>query len=72
MFTLPIPHFDATVTLHNQIAAAAAEAEQIAAAFELPEAVKFQRARRLIRDALTESGIAPRIEELVAHLLDEQ
>ncbi len=71
MFTLPIPRFDATVKLHNDIAAAAAEAERIAAAFELPEAVKFQRARKLIRDALTESGIAPHIDELVARLLDE-
>jgi hypothetical protein len=33
--------------------------------------VKFQRARKLIRDALTESGIAPHIDELVARLLDQ-
>lgn len=71
MFTLPIPRFDATVGLHNELAAAAAEAERIAAAFELPETVKFQRARKLIRDALTESGIAACIDELVARLLDE-
>lgn len=71
MFTLPIPRFDATVGLHNELAAAAAEAERIVAAFELPETVKFQRARKLIRDALTESGIAARIDELVARLLDE-
>jgi hypothetical protein len=66
-----VPRFDATVKLHNDIAAAAAEAERIAAAFELPESVKFQRARKLIRDALTESGIAPHIDELVARLLDQ-
>ncbi len=71
IFTLPIPRFDATVALHNELAAAAAEAERIAAAFELPETVKFQRARRLIRDALTESGVAPQIDNLVARLLDE-
>lgn len=71
MFTLPIPRFDAAVVLHNDLAAAAAQAEQIAAAFELPATVKFQRARKLIRDALTESGVAPRINELVARLLDE-
>jgi len=70
MFTLPIPRFDPSQPLHNELAAAAAEAERIAAAFELPEAVKFQRARRLIRDALTETGIAPHIDELVARLLD--
>jgi len=71
MFTLPIPLFDPSVPLHNELAAAAAEAERVAAAFELPETVKFQRARKLIRDALTESGIAPHIDELVAQLLDQ-
>jgi hypothetical protein len=32
--------------------------------------VKFQRAGKLIRDALTESGIARHIDELAARLLD--
>jgi hypothetical protein len=36
----------------------------------LPEAVKFQRARKIVRDALTEAGIAPRIDASVARLLD--
>ena len=71
MFTLPIPRFDAAVALHNDLAAAASEAERIASAFELPPIVKFQRARKLIRDALTESGIAQHIDELVARLLDD-
>jgi hypothetical protein len=71
MFTLPIPRFDASQQLHNDLAAAAAEAERIATAFELPESVKFQRARKLIRDALTESGIARHVDELVARLLDQ-
>jgi hypothetical protein len=71
MFNLPIPRFDPSESLHNELAAAAGEAEKIAAAFELPETVKFQRARKLIRDALTESGIAPHIDELVARLLDQ-
>ncbi|MGH8638042.1 MAG: N-6 DNA methylase, partial [Burkholderiales bacterium] len=71
MFTLPIPRFDPSQSLHNDLAAAAAEAERIASAFELPETVKFQRARKLIRDALTESGIAPHIDHLVARLLDQ-
>lgn len=70
MFTLPIPRFDATVLLHNDLAAAAAEAERLATAFGLPETVKFQRARRLIRDALAEAGIATQIDRLVAQLLD--
>jgi hypothetical protein len=71
MFNLPIPQFDASESSHSDLAAAAAEAERIAAAVELPETVKFQRARKLIRDALTDSGIAPHIDELVARLLDQ-
>ncbi len=71
IFTLPIPRFDSSQRLRNDLAAAATEAERIAAAFELPETVKFQRARKLIRDALTESGIAPHIDQLVARLLDQ-
>jgi hypothetical protein len=70
MFNLPIPRFDPSEPLHNDLAAAAAEAERIGGAFELPETVKFQRARKLIREALTESGIAPHIDDLVAQLLD--
>ncbi|MFA6267763.1 MAG: N-6 DNA methylase [Pseudolabrys sp.] len=71
MFTLPVPRFDASVVLHNELAAAAAEAERLAVAFELPEGVKFQRARKLIRGALIDSGVAQRIDQLVARLLDE-
>lgn len=71
MFNLPIPRFDASLPLHGELAGAAAEAERIAGAFIFPESVKFQRARKLIRDALTEAGVAPRIDALVARLLDE-
>jgi hypothetical protein len=70
MFTLPIPRFDPTVSLHAELAAAAADAEALAATVVLPEGVKFQRARKLVRDALAEAGIAQRIDALVARLLD--
>jgi hypothetical protein len=70
MFTLPIPRYDEKIALHREIAAAAREAEKIAAAVELPDAVKFQRARKLVRDALAETGVASRIDSLVAKLLD--
>lgn len=70
MFTLPIPRFDPKAKLHRSLASAARAAEKAAAAVVLPENVKFQRARRLVRDALTEAGIAPRIDALVAQLLD--
>lgn len=69
MFNLPIPRFDAKTNLHVKIADAAAEAEKIAADVTLPERVKFQRARGLVRAALAEAGVAQRIDKLVATLL---
>ncbi|MGH6838016.1 MAG: N-6 DNA methylase [Methylocella sp.] len=70
IFNLPIPRFDAGNRLHNAVAEAAREAETIAAAVPLPENIKFQRARGLVRAALTEAGVAQRIDALVASLLD--
>lgn len=70
IFNLPIPRFDASNKLHIDIAEASREAEGIAAVVPLPENIKFQRARGLIRTALTEAGVAQRIDMLVAKLLD--
>ncbi|MGA2044204.1 MAG: hypothetical protein ABSG83_12640, partial [Roseiarcus sp.] len=70
VFNLPIPRFDPKHKVHAALAKAAAEAEAVAAAVELPESVKFQRARGLVRAALVEAGIAQRIDALVAKLLD--
>jgi hypothetical protein len=56
--------------LHLALAEAAARAEKIAAAVELPEGVKFQRARGLIRAALTDAGASQQIDGLVAQLID--
>ena len=70
MFNLPIPRFDPKSKLHRDLAADAEKAETIAAAVALPEGVKFQRARRMVRDALGEAGLSERIDALVARLLD--
>ncbi|MGO9743742.1 MAG: N-6 DNA methylase [Roseiarcus sp.] len=70
MFNLPIPRFDAKLALHRELAASAEEAEGVAAAVPLPEGVKFQRARALVRAALADAGLAARIDALVARLLD--
>jgi hypothetical protein len=69
VFTLPIPLFDSKSALHRDLAAAAAEAERLAALVEIPDGVKFQRARKLVRDALIQAGIAPKIDKLVTRLL---
>jgi hypothetical protein len=71
VFSLPIPRFDSTTVLHTDLSEVAREAEAFAATVVLAEGVKFQRARKVIRDALIAEGIAPRIEALVARLLDE-
>ncbi len=70
VFNLPIPRFDAKNTLHRKLADAGARAEAAAKLVELVEGEKFQRARKRVRDALTEHGIAPEIDELVEKLLD--
>ena len=70
MFNLPIPRFDAKIALHCDLATAAEEAEKVAAAVSLPEGVKFQRARRMVRDALASARVSARTDALVAKLLD--
>lgn len=70
IFNLPIPRFDSTNALHRELASYAARAEKIAAEIELPEGIKFQRARKVVRSALVDAKISPRIDKLVANLLD--
>jgi predicted RNA methylase len=72
VFTLPIPRFDPAASLHADLANAVREAETIAAAVSLPAAFKFQRARKMVRDALTDTGLSSRIDGLVARLLGGQ
>ena len=69
IFNLPIPRFDKAKALHRDLAAAAGEAETLAANVPLPEGVKFQRARKLVRDALADAGISQKIDKLVNRLL---
>jgi SAM-dependent methyltransferase len=70
IFTLPIPIFDPKSKLHLSLCQAALESEKLAAQIELPDGVKFQRARKLVRDALKAAGISKKIDELVVRLLD--
>lgn len=70
MFNLPIPRFNGKVALHRQLAEAGAEAERFASTVELPEGVRFQRVRGLVRAALAEAGISSKINGLVEKLLD--
>jgi methylase of polypeptide subunit release factors len=69
VWTLPIPEFDAAEALHVDLATAALQAAEVAARVELPEAAHFTTKRRLIRQALSEEGVAETIERLVDALL---
>jgi hypothetical protein len=62
IFSLPIPRFDAAAGLHQELAATAADAENLATAVDLPDKVGFVRARKLIRNALAQGGISERID----------
>lgn len=68
VWELPIPDFDPDLTLHQELAAAGAEAEDVARTVALPGG-DYRRKRRAVRDALAETGLAARMEALVATLL---
>jgi hypothetical protein len=70
MFTLPIPRFDAKSKWHVQLAKLGKDAERCAGTVLIPEGEGFQRARRRIREALAEAGVAKKIDAAVRQLLD--
>ncbi|MBR0653930.1 N-6 DNA methylase [Roseomonas arctica] len=69
VWTLPIPEFDESDTLHRDLAAAAERAEQVAAQVPLEGHRHFTAKRRAIRAALIADGIAAEMEALVDALL---
>ena len=69
MWTLPIAEFDPANPLHAAIAAAGRRAEAVAATVPLKEGVYFITARRQIRQALADDGVAGKIDQLVKALL---
>ena len=69
IWELRVPEYDRKIPLHRALAAAAVEAEAVAAQAELTEGAYFTTHRRAIRDALKASGIAAKIDALVERLL---
>ena len=67
---MSIPRFDSKVFLHAELARTAGEAERVAKTVPLTNSIRFQRARKLVRDALIAARITARIEELVEQLLN--
>ncbi len=69
-FELPIPLFNVNDPLHRELAAAAERAAEVAAGVPLKEGTHFVTARKHIRTALHDHGIAREIDDLVARLLE--
>lgn len=69
ILSLPIPTFDNTNKLHKALSTAAAHAEKVASAVQLEEGIHFITARKKIRAALDEDGVASKIDKLVAEVL---
>ena len=67
-----IPEFNASHSLHQDLAAEGARAEKVAAQVELLEGAHFLGVRRLVRMALHKDGVADRIEKFVVRLLAKQ
>ena len=69
LFAIPFPAFDESDDVHARLAALAERAEQVAAAVTVDDAWQFQKARREVRDALRDDGIAKELDEAVNELL---
>ncbi len=69
MFTLPIPRFEPLNELHRTLASLGAKAEALSAQVVLDEGVKFQRARKLVRNALIEDGVSEEMDNAIRELL---
>jgi hypothetical protein len=70
VFAFPFPEFNRDYEIHLRLANLGARAERIASTVMLDDGWQFQKARRIIREALREEGVARDIdlavEELVA------
>jgi hypothetical protein len=69
VFAVPFPLFDSGSNVHMSLAELGARAEIAAAGVEDIAGAGFQKARRLVRDALRADCVAEAIEKLVQELL---
>lgn len=69
VFAVAFPLFDPSVELHQELVALAGRAEAVAESMEFDLTRQFQRARRAIREALREEGIAAELDRAVNALL---
>ena len=71
VFALPFPIFDRDREAHQTLAELARVAEDVAGAVAIDPRWQFQKARRAVRDALREHGVAGQINAAVGELLIE-
>jgi hypothetical protein len=69
VFAAGFPLFDPEVDLHQELTRLAGRAESIVGSLEFDLSRQFQHARRAVRDALREDGVAAEIDIAVANLL---
>ncbi len=69
VWNAPIPTFDETIDLHRQIVALADRSQSVASDVELAPELGFQRARKVIREALAADGVLSELDRHVRQLL---
>jgi hypothetical protein len=69
VFALPFPVFDAEDALHIRIAELGRQAEELTTTLDLDAHGQFQKARRVVREALEDSEISTQIDRAVAELV---
>jgi hypothetical protein len=72
VFALAFPRFDARNELHVRLAELGERAEAVAAVTPLDDAWQFQKARRVVRAALRDSGVADAIDHTVVEVVTGQ
>lgn len=72
VFNAPIPAFDGSNVLHQELAEAAKQAEEVAEKVKTEEGEYFVRTRTRVRAKLANHGIARRLEGLAGSLLQEE
>lgn len=65
VWLLPIPQYNGQLQLHQKIVELGRQAEEVAVAVDIRPDVKFQAARRLIRQALIAEGVLGAIDAVV-------
>jgi N-6 DNA Methylase len=71
VFALPFAIYDPSNDTQRHLAELAERAEQVAEGVELDDAWQFQRARRVVREALSKDGIAAEIDSAVDALITQ-